>query len=257
MLVLVTLLSPVGVRAASPGPTEPCVPGTVWEDLSSGVKYLCIYDEMYGGTRSGVAVDGPGRVEPVHLPFKLRWLRVQHRRLSTLSGGGGNSMVRSFRWPCSTFADRTTQPPASCGSARTSSGTDRRGRRAGTRVLVQHDHGVGLGGRHRHGRGARLRRRDLSNLGDRPGLPGRCMARRVRRDSRADSSTSRRRCPCRRTRRSDRPDREPAARGEGSPPVRWARRHADRCRWCPRCATGSRRCRGRSVTARNARWSSP
>ena len=44
-------LAPIGTLAAGTGPSEPCVPGTVWEDLASGVKYICVYDEVYGGSR--------------------------------------------------------------------------------------------------------------------------------------------------------------------------------------------------------------
>jgi hypothetical protein len=111
VLVLVTFLSPLGVRAASPGPTEPCVPGTVWEDLSSGVKYLCIYDEMYGGTRWELL--STGQVGSSLFTYRSSSVGCTFNTvaLSMLTGGGGNSMVRSLRWPCSTFADRTTQPP--------------------------------------------------------------------------------------------------------------------------------------------------
>ena len=46
------LIAPATVRGAGgPAPNESCVPGTVWEDLASGVKYICIYDELYGGPR--------------------------------------------------------------------------------------------------------------------------------------------------------------------------------------------------------------
>src|SRR5512144_2656844 len=46
------LLTPGVVDAGGgPAPGETCVPGTIWEDTSSGTKYICIYDELYGGTR--------------------------------------------------------------------------------------------------------------------------------------------------------------------------------------------------------------
>ena len=51
-LVSIALVVPASVSGANgPAPNEVCVPGTVWEDLASGVKYICIYDEMYGGSR--------------------------------------------------------------------------------------------------------------------------------------------------------------------------------------------------------------
>ena len=52
VLLLVALDVPVSVMAAGgPAPGGSCVPGTVWEDPASGVKYLCIYDEVFGGPR--------------------------------------------------------------------------------------------------------------------------------------------------------------------------------------------------------------
>ena len=52
LAILMGSASPGAVSGgAAPGPVEPCVPGTIWEDLTSGVKYLCIYDEGYGGPR--------------------------------------------------------------------------------------------------------------------------------------------------------------------------------------------------------------
>ena len=46
-LVSLALIAPPPVQAgAGPPPNEVCVPGTVWEDLVSGVKYICIYDEL-------------------------------------------------------------------------------------------------------------------------------------------------------------------------------------------------------------------
>ena len=44
-VALVLLGAPTAVvAAAGPVPSEACVPGTVWEEPGSGVKYLCIYD---------------------------------------------------------------------------------------------------------------------------------------------------------------------------------------------------------------------
>ena len=44
----------LAIRRSSPAgnaPGDGCVPGTVWEDEASGITYICIYDELYGGTR--------------------------------------------------------------------------------------------------------------------------------------------------------------------------------------------------------------
>ena len=110
VLVFLTSLSPLGVHAASPGPTEPCVPGTVWEDLSSGVKYLCVYDELYGGTRWELLSSGQTGSSAFTYRSSVNGCAYNIVGLSMLSGGGGNSLVRSLRWPCATFGDRTYQP---------------------------------------------------------------------------------------------------------------------------------------------------
>ena len=57
-VALVLLGAPASVAAAGPAPSEACVPGTVWEDPASGVKYLCVYDEVYGGPRWVLMSDG-------------------------------------------------------------------------------------------------------------------------------------------------------------------------------------------------------
>ena len=58
-VALVLLGAPASVAAAAgPAPSEACVPGTVWEDPASGVKYLCVYDEVYGGPRWVLLSDG-------------------------------------------------------------------------------------------------------------------------------------------------------------------------------------------------------
>lgn len=104
-------LLPIGASAATPGPSEPCVAGTVWEDLSSGVKYLCVYDELYGGTRWELLSSGQTGSSLFTYRSSIYGCTFNIVALSMLSGGGGNSMVRSFRWPCAKFGDRTYQPP--------------------------------------------------------------------------------------------------------------------------------------------------
>jgi hypothetical protein len=113
LLALVAMTSavggPVAMAAGNPGPPEPCVPGTVWEDLLSGLKYICIYDEGYGGPRWELLSSGQ--------TGKRAWLAESSslgctlgRVGLTISGGSGaDAMVGSYRWPCAA-ADRLSQP---------------------------------------------------------------------------------------------------------------------------------------------------
>ena len=109
--VFLVALLPIGASAATPGPSEPCVAGTIWEDLSSGVKYICIYDELYGGTRWELLSSGQTGSSLFTYRSSIYGCTFNIVALSRFSGGGGNSMVRSFRWPCVDFGDRTYQPP--------------------------------------------------------------------------------------------------------------------------------------------------
>lgn len=108
--LLLTALLPIGASAATPGPSEPCVAGTIWEDLSSGVKYICIYDELYGGTRWELLSSGQTGSSLFTYRSSIYGCTFNIVALSMITGGGGNSMVRSLRWPCIDFRDRINQP---------------------------------------------------------------------------------------------------------------------------------------------------
>lgn len=108
--VLLTAMAPVGASAATPGPSEPCVAGTIWEDLSSGVKYICIYDELYGGTRWELLSSGQTGSGLFTSRSSIYGCTFNMVALTMITGGGGNSMVRSLRWPCVGSGDRLYQP---------------------------------------------------------------------------------------------------------------------------------------------------
>jgi hypothetical protein len=107
----VSLVAPVATQAASPAPAEPCVAGTVWEDLTSGVKYICVYDELFGGTRWELLSKGQTGTEGFTYRSSANGCPYDTVALSLASGGGGNTLVRSFRWPCAGITDRSYQPP--------------------------------------------------------------------------------------------------------------------------------------------------
>lgn len=107
--LLAALATPVAGGAA---PGDGCVPGTVWEDKTSGITYICIYDELYGGTRWDI------------LPTKQVGTDGVLHRTSTYGclggiaaiggyGGttGGNMLVRTSAWPCTAMQDDLPQPP--------------------------------------------------------------------------------------------------------------------------------------------------
>ena len=102
----------VPVAAAGPAPGEACVAGTVWTDLESGVKWLCIYDELYGGTRWEL-------LSTFLQVWSQGWLSRSMATgctlgtvaMTALGGSGADAFVRSYRWPCATTHDRVTQPP--------------------------------------------------------------------------------------------------------------------------------------------------
>jgi len=109
-VAVVMLGTPVIVAAAGgPAPTETCVPGTVWEDPASGVKYLCIYDEGFGGPRWVLLPNG--QRGSAGMPFRSTVSGCLHLAtgLSASSGGGADTVVRTYRWPC-TSGSRTAQP---------------------------------------------------------------------------------------------------------------------------------------------------
>lgn len=112
-VLLVAVAAGVGVAPVTAGnaPGDGCVPGTIWEDRSSGITYICIYDELYGGTRWDV------------LPTKQMSTDGALHRSSTYGclggqvaigglGGesGGNVFVRASAWPCTAMQDQRMQP---------------------------------------------------------------------------------------------------------------------------------------------------
>ena len=110
VLLLAALAAPGAVGAADgPAPGDSCVPGTVWEDPASGVKYLCIYDEAFGGPRWVLLSSGQRGAQG--MPFRSTVDGCLHLAvgLSALSGGGADAVARTYRWPC-TSGSRVAQP---------------------------------------------------------------------------------------------------------------------------------------------------
>lgn len=108
-LLLLTAL-PVARAGAGPAPNETCVPGTIWEDQASGVKYICIYDELYGGPRWELLSGGQTGNETWLYRSSSMGCAYATVGLTTLGGYGGDAIVRGYRWPCQTAADRRSQP---------------------------------------------------------------------------------------------------------------------------------------------------
>jgi hypothetical protein len=109
-LLLVALGMPASVMAAGgPAPGGSCVPGTVWEDPASGVKYLCIYDEAFGGPRW--VLMSAGQSGSSGMPYRSTVHGCLHLAagLSAMSGGGADAVARPYRWPC-TSGTRFAQP---------------------------------------------------------------------------------------------------------------------------------------------------
>jgi hypothetical protein len=103
---------PGATSAAGSPPTEPCVPGITWEDPASGITYICIYDELYGGSRWDVLPKpDQGKTESTTYRSSVNGCVLGTVAISSISGGGGNSLVRSYRWPCLQATDRLLQPP--------------------------------------------------------------------------------------------------------------------------------------------------
>lgn len=110
-LIAIQLTLPsLAIAGGGPAPTESCVPGTIWEDASSGVKYICIYDEMYGGTRWERLSGGQAGSEGWLSRSSTYGCAYGSVGLTSLAGSGAVSIVRTYRWPCQTAADRTVQP---------------------------------------------------------------------------------------------------------------------------------------------------
>lgn len=112
LAIALALVGPMGVRAGDgPTPSEGCVPGTVWEDPGAGVKYLCIYDEAYGGTRwELLASAGQRGIAGWLYRSSAHGCLFGQTSITALGGSGADALVRSYRWPCRTAADRTNQP---------------------------------------------------------------------------------------------------------------------------------------------------
>jgi hypothetical protein len=110
-LIVLMVANPAAVLAAGgPAPGEPCVPGTVWEDPGSGVRYLCIYDEVYGGPRWVVLPTGQRGVSGMVSSSSSYGCLHLAVGLSGTAGGGANAVARSYRWPCVPPRDRLSQP---------------------------------------------------------------------------------------------------------------------------------------------------
>ena len=106
-----SLLVPAVVRAGDgPAPTETCVPGTVWEDTSSGVRYICIYDELYGGTRWERLSNGQTGSDGWLYRSSTLGCAYGQVGLTSVGGYGADAIIRGYRWPCQTASDRVTQP---------------------------------------------------------------------------------------------------------------------------------------------------
>ena len=110
-ILLAGAIDPSAVRAGSgPAPGETCVPGTVWEDTSSGVTYICIYDELYGGTRWELLSSGQrGDDGPLYRSSSFGCI-AGATGLTSVAGAGADMIVRTYRWPCQRASDRMTQP---------------------------------------------------------------------------------------------------------------------------------------------------
>ena len=111
LVLVMALLAPGAVLAAANGPTEPCVPGQIIEDRASGITWICIYDEIYGGPRWDILPKPDQVSSSAYTARSVSYGCVYGTvGLTDVSGGGGDILVRSFRWPCSRPADRSIQP---------------------------------------------------------------------------------------------------------------------------------------------------
>jgi hypothetical protein len=109
-LLLHLLLPSAALAGGGPAPNETCVPGTIWEDVASGVKYICIYDELYGGTRWEVLSGGQSGNEAWTYRSSTYGCAFGMVGLTSRSGYGADALIRTYRWPCRTVADRISQP---------------------------------------------------------------------------------------------------------------------------------------------------
>ena len=120
LVLLALAMASVALGAAPPAlvhaaggaaPPEPCVPGTTWEDPTSGVTWLCIYDELYGGSRWDILPTGSQRGAEAWLyRSSTHGCLFGQAGLSGVGGGGGSAIMRTYRWPCRGAVDRVAQP---------------------------------------------------------------------------------------------------------------------------------------------------
>lgn len=111
--IALVAVPPTAVHAGdSPPPTEPCVPGTTWSDPASGVTWLCIYDELYGGARWDIlpTSNQRGNKAWVYRSSVYGCLFGQAGITGSGGGGGADAVMRTYRWPCRSAIDRVTQP---------------------------------------------------------------------------------------------------------------------------------------------------
>jgi hypothetical protein len=110
-LLALAMALPMAVHAAgAAAPTEPCVPGTVWEDQTSGVKYLCVYDELFGGPRWVLLSQGQRGTAGMLIGSSAYGCLHLSVGIGGVAGSGADAVARTYRWPCSTIRDRITQP---------------------------------------------------------------------------------------------------------------------------------------------------
>jgi hypothetical protein len=84
----------------------------VWEDPLSGVSWLCIYDELYGGPRWDVLPAPDQRsVEGWLYRSSAYGCLYGNTGITGRSGSGADAVMRTYRWPCRGALDRITQPP--------------------------------------------------------------------------------------------------------------------------------------------------
>jgi hypothetical protein len=121
LLVLIILVACLGAAAPAsadhPLPPEPCVPGTVWTDTQSGIKYLCIYVEAFGGGKWFLlGADDDSVADSQGFTFQNTINGCAHNTVAATSDylgaptNGFGSVLRSFVWPCVDVTDKSFQP---------------------------------------------------------------------------------------------------------------------------------------------------
>ena len=112
-LALATAVPSPALALGQVAAADSCVPGTVMEDPVTGVKYLCIYDEGYGGPHWVVLSTGQVGARGWLARSGATGCAYATVGLTGLGGDSGAAAVtRSLRWPCAGSADRRAQPPA-------------------------------------------------------------------------------------------------------------------------------------------------